>query len=161
MKKFTQSVFSALALFVLLATTGVASAASVNYVWTEKDGGTSTGTLTLSAAGILSPPSSWGPLAATVDSLIFNGTDYTLGVTAANGISSDGSGLTAGNITFAPSSIAFVIAAETDQVTIVSGGSTNYMGDWTVAPVPVPAAVWLFGSGLLCLVGFARKKKAV
>ena len=28
------------------------------------------------------------------------------------------------------------------------------------APVPVPAAVWLFGSGLLGLVGMARRKKA-
>ena len=26
--------------------------------------------------------------------------------------------------------------------------------------VPVPAAVWLFGSGLISLVGFARRKKA-
>jgi len=29
-----------------------------------------------------------------------------------------------------------------------------------VAVVPVPAAVWLFGSGLIGLVGFARSKKA-
>ncbi len=28
-----------------------------------------------------------------------------------------------------------------------------------VAPIPVPAAVWLFGSGLLGLVGIARRKK--
>jgi len=28
----------------------------------------------------------------------------------------------------------------------------------TVAVVPVPAAVWLFGSGLLGLIGFARRK---
>lgn len=28
------------------------------------------------------------------------------------------------------------------------------------SPVPVPAAVWLFGSGLLGLVGMARRKKA-
>ncbi len=28
-----------------------------------------------------------------------------------------------------------------------------------LAPVPVPAAVWLFGSGLLGLVGIARRKK--
>jgi len=27
-------------------------------------------------------------------------------------------------------------------------------------PVPVPAAVWLFGSGLIGLVGVARRKKA-
>ncbi len=30
----------------------------------------------------------------------------------------------------------------------------------TAAPVPVPAAAWLFGSGLLGLVGVARRKKA-
>jgi len=30
----------------------------------------------------------------------------------------------------------------------------------TLSPVPVPAAVWLFGSGLISLVGFARRKKA-
>jgi len=29
------------------------------------------------------------------------------------------------------------------------------------APVPVPAAVWLFGSGLLGLVGIARRKQSV
>ena len=31
--------------------------------------------------------------------------------------------------------------------------------DW-VAAVPVPAAVWLFGSGLLGLVGVARRRQA-
>ena len=30
----------------------------------------------------------------------------------------------------------------------------------TVSAVPLPAAVWLFGSGLLSLVGMARRKKA-
>jgi len=45
------------------------------------------------------------------------------------------------------------------------GYMTNFDGEWTVysesAPaVPVPAAVWLFGSGLLGLVGMARRKKA-
>lgn len=33
-------------------------------------------------------------------------------------------------------------------------------GHFLVKPVPVPAAVWLFGSGLLGLVGMARRKKA-
>ena len=35
---------------------------------------------------------------------------------------------------------------------------TGYTGDPMV--VPVPAAVWLFGSGLLGLIGIARRKKA-
>ena len=33
-------------------------------------------------------------------------------------------------------------------------------GHFLVRPVPVPASVWLFGSGLLGLVGMARRKKA-
>lgn len=36
----------------------------------------------------------------------------------------------------------------------------NAQFNLTAAPVPVPAAVWLFGSGLLGLVGVARRKKA-
>ena len=31
-------------------------------------------------------------------------------------------------------------------------------GTWTVAAVPVPAAVWLFGSGLAAMAGWARRK---
>jgi len=36
------------------------------------------------------------------------------------------------------------------------GSSSNVL---LTAPVPVPAAVWLFGSGLLGLIGVARRKK--
>jgi hypothetical protein len=36
----------------------------------------------------------------------------------------------------------------------------NLQGTITPSAVPVPAAVWLFGSGLLGLVGVARRKKA-
>ena len=31
---------------------------------------------------------------------------------------------------------------------------------WTVTPVPIPAGAWLFASGLLGLIGIARRKKA-
>ena len=51
-----------------------------------------------------------------------------------------------------------------------AGGNSNELitlNRWTwavhdgnVSAVPVPAAVWLFGSGLLGLVGMARRKKA-
>lgn len=30
---------------------------------------------------------------------------------------------------------------------------------WTVSTVPIPGAVWLFGSGLVGLIGFARRKQ--
>lgn len=35
-----------------------------------------------------------------------------------------------------------------------------FSGDIINQPVPVPAAIWLFGSGLIGLVGVARRKKA-
>ncbi len=34
-----------------------------------------------------------------------------------------------------------------------------YGNDPILEPVPVPAAVWLFGSGLICLAAFARRKR--
>jgi len=37
-------------------------------------------------------------------------------------------------------------------------GNRYNPGGWTV--VPIPAAVWLFGSGLLSLVGMTRRKKS-
>jgi len=39
-------------------------------------------------------------------------------------------------------------------------GSGNSMHVTSVSAVPVPAAVWLFGSGLIGLAGFARRKQA-
>lgn len=39
-------------------------------------------------------------------------------------------------------------------------GTGNSIHITSVSPVPVPAAVWLFGSGLLGLIGVARRKSA-
>lgn len=48
------------------------------------------------------------------------------------------------------------------QLGCITPGSANVGGSGDcstgVSPVPVPAAVWLFGSGLIGLVGVARKK---
>jgi len=38
-------------------------------------------------------------------------------------------------------------------------GSTDLVRLSVVNAVPVPAAVWLFGSGLLGLIGFARRTR--
>ena len=46
-----------------------------------------------------------------------------------------------------------------DYLSFTNAGDTQTW-DFAVATVPVPAAVWLFGSGLLGLVGVARRKKA-
>lgn len=58
------------------------------------------------------------------------------------------------------------IDSNADPITGLSGiiGTCSECKDYTVDAgmyvVPVPAAVWLFGSGLLGLVGIARRKKA-
>ncbi|MHB1142268.1 MAG: cohesin domain-containing protein [Sulfuricaulis sp.] len=38
--------------------------------------------------------------------------------------------------------------------------ATTMSGSVTVTAVPIPAAIWLFGSGLLGLIGMARRKAA-
>ena len=42
---------------------------------------------------------------------------------------------------------------------VLEGCLTTSVGGQCASPVPVPAAVWLFGSGLLGLVGVARRRK--
>ena len=45
------------------------------------------------------------------------------------------------------------------NVHTVNYGGGEIRGQVIVNPVPIPAAVWLFGSGLLGLIGIARRKK--
>jgi len=45
----------------------------------------------------------------------------------------------------------------------VISNSTNtqfYIQGLTVSAIPIPAAVWLFSSGLLCIIGIARSRKS-
>jgi hypothetical protein len=47
------------------------------------------------------------------------------------------------------------------SATLGTNGTLTLTGNSTVtAPVPLPAAVWLFGSGLMGLVGVSRRRKA-
>jgi hypothetical protein len=52
----------------------------------------------------------------------------------------------------------FTAGPFTDVVAYFDIGSGNSMYVTSVSAVPVPAAVWLFGSGLLGLLGVARRK---
>ncbi len=57
-------------------------------------------------------------------------------------------------------SFSFTLGNSKKQIfTGVAGGVVDSIG--AASAVPVPAAVWLFGSGLLGLVGIARRKQAV
>ncbi|GAG75705.1 unnamed protein product, partial [marine sediment metagenome] len=46
------------------------------------------------------------------------------------------------------------------QVVFTARLSDGTEGIYLASPVPLPAAFWLFGSGLLCMVGIVRRKKA-
>jgi len=109
-----------------------------------------------------------------------DGLDLGLEVTVPENISWDGSDLAGLNGSLAIDGD-FVIAAICSACTNVwTAGEIDYTSDFTVpesdtyaltfggvsgfqlvvdlTPVPVPAAVWLFGSGLLGLAGIARRK---
>lgn len=58
------------------------------------------------------------------------------------------------------------IAVSGGNVDLTWGGNSGigatdwtFSGSYEVAPIPVPAAAWLFGSALLGLVGVARRRK--
>jgi hypothetical protein len=52
------------------------------------------------------------------------------------------------------------LGANSYSVTFGTGANVIEVDVQIIPPVPVPAAVWLFASGLLGLVGIARRKKA-
>lgn len=64
-----------------------------------------------------------------------------------------------GTLTPSPSFNALWNNVYTSEVRILaSAGSVAGIDNYMASPIPVPAAVWLFGSGLLGLIGFARRR---
>ena len=62
-------------------------------------------------------------------------------------------------------STSFTLTTGADLEFFIKDGPNGYefsgdnLGGISLATIPIPAAVWLFGSGLLGLVGMARRKK--
>ena len=60
------------------------------------------------------------------------------------------------------------LSQQIDMAVGGSGGESGFVGGWfgdlqvvyAYSTVPVPAAVWLFGSGLIGLISIAKRKKA-
>ena len=59
-----------------------------------------------------------------------------------------------------PDSSITALGANAYRVAFITGNNVTEVDVQIVSAIPVPAAVWLFGSGLLGLVGIARRKKA-
>ena len=53
----------------------------------------------------------------------------------------------------------FNIASISMRTLLNDGSFTSYVEQsFVVTPIPIPAAIWLFGSGLIGLIGFAKRK---
>jgi hypothetical protein len=81
-----------------------------------------------------------------------------------NGFSATLDGVNLGGATFGNAqllSIDNLLASAGEHSLVISGASEgSYGGSIAVAQTPIPAAVWLFGSALMGMMGVSRRKKA-
>ena len=103
-----------------------------------------------------------GTLDSVGVSLTFGGDEviYDFGATDTNGLNAvainlDDFGVLAGT---SVASLIIRMDIESDSMTVPSLSLVGALNTG-VAPIPVPAAVWMFGSGLIGLVGIARRRR--
>jgi hypothetical protein len=165
---------SATLMFVLPLLSHTATAATVTYQYEVWDTASKTPTgVILGALELNSPPASassgWS-LGVTQESQLvsftFDSEIIDLGELDITGtiISSTGAQLDAGALNIGQNPPKFLLTfGNTPGVDVIEipGGeaAATYNGQWT-AVVPLPAAVWLFGSGLMGLIGIAHRKRS-
>jgi len=99
-----------------------------------------------------------GQLKLTWANPVFNVTDISVWTITGTTIADNFSILATANNKPSPTFGIFSVS----PISQFPGGPTPNPSNWVTGPepVPVPAAVWLFGSGLLGLVGVARRRRA-
>jgi hypothetical protein len=168
-----RKIFSALAALTALITVGSANAATVfaptdgdvNFLFGDLQGGTlamfdDSDQSYLGANLVITVPSIVGiagPVNANNDFIATNSVAQTLTLTGSDQFIL---GLNVGGTWLADSSVT-AVGANAYTVTFNNGGSVLQVDVRVVPQVPVPAAIWLFGSGLLGLVGVARRRSIV
>lgn len=100
--------------------------------------------------GITGPVNIGGDFIAT-------GTD-PVGTLALTGSSSFILGLTDGTDWFMDTGTGSLLLGANTEIVNFDFGNSVIVADVTVSAVPLPAAVWLFGAGLVGLAGVARRK---
>ncbi len=102
---------------------------------------------------------------ALVDSVVYDSIGSELGAYAeGNSFAGADSGSITMSIARLPNGIDTNVNANDFSSACITPGSANISGSGncsvSVSPVPIPAALWLFGSGLLGLAGVGRRKQA-
>ena len=161
----TKTIAGSLAILATLGFSGAAAASTINvgtlsmtpYIHFEVESGAfsdtynfTIATLSDAAASVTNHTLYYGPLT------ILNIPDLSMSIYDAGNNLLD---------TVASGGSSYGLAPAGNYHAVVSGTTTGlsggaYMISMTASPVPVPAAVWLLGSGLLGLVGVARRKNA-
>lgn len=168
---------------LLCVTSGVSWSVPVSVYFQPQDSSAQVGgNLSIDLlANIPDPVLGWG-LDVTFNTSIINRTGIAVGPQWSPAMAADGDGLaglafplpiSGDNVLLAtlsfdalaqgstPLEASATVGDLTEGFALASGGFAEVVyTPGSAAVVPIPAAAWLFGSGLLALVGIARRKKA-